>query len=100
MFGLLTINENDGCMVVLTVPSGVRVWATTAEAVAYGDLVYGKDNAHVTYQAVVVCHPVAESQTGSENCGECGHAIPNNAGGSIANKHHAESCSLHDANED
>jgi len=54
MFGLLIINKDDGCMVVLTVPTGVRVWATKAEATGYGDIVYGPCNKHVTYQAVVV----------------------------------------------
>ena len=55
MFGLLIINKDDNCMVVLTVPGGVRVWATKEEAVAHGDLVYGKDNTHVAYRAVVLC---------------------------------------------
>lgn len=54
MFGLMLINKGDGCMVVLTVPSGVRVWATASEAISYGDEVYGKDNAHVAYQAILI----------------------------------------------
>ena len=33
-------------------------------------------------------------------CDECGATIPPEKGGGLANKHHHESCSLHDPNED
>ncbi|RNG15641.1 hypothetical protein [Streptomyces botrytidirepellens] len=32
-----------------------------------------------------------------DECDECGHVIPAVEGGELANKHHAESCSLYDA---
>ncbi len=96
MYGLLLINKNDGCMVVLTVPTGVRVWATKNEAVNYGIEVYGKDNPHVAYQAVAICHPVGDSPTADgDECDECGHVIPE-TGGSLANKYHRSDCSLYD----
>jgi len=35
-----------------------------------------------------------------ETCDECGAKIPSVAGGGLANKHHKESCSLYDKNEE
>ena len=33
-------------------------------------------------------------------CDECGANIPDNPNGGLTNKHHEESCSLYDSNED
>lgn len=38
--------------------------------------------------------------TVSAACDECEASIPDKAGGSIANKHHAESCSLYEPDEE
>lgn len=35
-----------------------------------------------------------------EVCDECGCEIPDVEGGSIANRHHADGCSLHDPDEE
>jgi hypothetical protein len=44
------------------------------------------------------CEAPIESAYGpvedEDACGECGRAIPSHEGGSIANKHHDDSCSL------
>lgn len=36
----------------------------------------------------------------SDECDECGNTIPDVADGGLANKHHDESCSLYDADEE
>ena len=43
---------------------------------------------------------VIKGPRSDKNCDECGETIPDKDGGEHANKHHADSCSLYDPNND
>jgi hypothetical protein len=54
LIALLVINKKDGVKTILAQHGCLLIWATKEEAIAKGDEMFGKDNSHVAYQAVVI----------------------------------------------
>lgn len=50
--------------------------------------------------AYALCRAMGVDIYGEDRCEECGAYIPTADGGSIANRHHADSCSLHEPEEE
>lgn len=76
---------------VIPGPAALQVWVFTDDA---GDEPRLVQELHIPWHALDAVLDEGEV----EDCDECGFSIPQVDGGGLANRHHAESCSLHDPN--